>query len=239
MSSSSIDETKLPENLSNLPAAIEDLVQQYQDEKTYLTSVNSSNPLARNQIILDELESIDLQMILQFKLSVQLAKNYLKQYDNYIQRNNSKIDLNTLTGIFNILLNHYTYEQLLDFKSLIYKWVFQEAGNSASVGQLIDHLVLIARELNNTEFYDAGVMEKKLGRELHQKVLKIYRESVLNDDDSEELNVGEIFRKVYKIFLEENPMIADTISWDRNKELYIKYLEEHLTTLVPKQYWKR
>lgn len=206
--------TELPSNLSNL-------VGQYQDEKTYISSVNSSNQLARNQIILDELANVDIQEIIQFKLATQLSKNYILKYVK-----SNKVDLNTLNGIFNILLNHYSYEELLTPDKIDFRGDIQEAEHAVNVKELAQHFIYLSAILTTFDFYNPDVMKQKLGDEVFKEVE--FADSNNGEYDADAGSLAEVFTEAYDLLLKQYPDIPTTISWDVNKELYIKVLKEYI-----------
>lgn len=114
MTSSATSEEKLPSNLSNI-------VSQYENSANYLT-LSNTNPLAKTQILADELSNVSLDLILQFKLATQLATIFEPKYQNYLIELTeddhleeipvSRPDPQTLIGIFLPLLKVYPYEFL-------------------------------------------------------------------------------------------------------------------------------
>lgn len=207
--------------MTNLPQEITNLVGQYQDEKTYINSFQSSNPILRNQTILNELQGVDIQQILQFKLESQLAKNYLNQNR---KRNDTISDSNTLNGIFDMLLNQYSYDQLLTPKLLIVNLELESVGN---IDDYIKHLLSLQRKFNTDELSNLELMKQELGQNLYNQTLKLL---INNNFDEEDL--GGFFQDAYKQMLKEHPEIPATISWKVNKELYI----QTLSTYVPKYF---
>lgn len=107
-----------------LPNSLNNLVQEYSSSSTYVQNLSNSNPVTRDQTIVNELSNIPLDPIIQFKLATQLANNSVQTgaYQKYIKWRSAQIhrtivsrpDPKTLTGIFFMLLNLYSYEALND-----------------------------------------------------------------------------------------------------------------------------
>lgn len=84
----------VPPRSPKLPKNLNDIINDYK----YKENIKGKNSLARNKLILEELENIDIDEIIQFKLARQLAINYVK-INKKIKNRYNNVDISSLTGI--------------------------------------------------------------------------------------------------------------------------------------------
>lgn len=192
----------LPDNLVNI-------INQYLDEKVFIRTINKTNHLSRDQVLADYFKDVEIKYIANFKLAYQLSQEYFKVDDN-------KISLDALIGIFTLLSEHYSYDELLDPISLQIVREFRKE-NIATIGDLIDRLAEYLKKMNYLDFQNLNLMRKILGSKLYLEASKY----CLAEDTT--LNI--LFSGVYNSLLGENPDIYITDSWLKHKELYIMTLE--------------
>lgn len=129
---------------NKLPNDISDLIGMYEEEEKYTNKIINTNPKVRKEIINEELENIELDHIIKFKLSMQLA-------DNYIKKQNKKIDPIVVAGIYLPLLNIYSYDELLNPNKDV---VAEYNGYLEKVEEYIDIQLIYLKSTANIFFYN-------------------------------------------------------------------------------------
>lgn len=194
-----------------LPPSLNNLVSEYQDEKTYRQNINTTNPLARSQILSDELAGIDLNDVIQFKLANQLADNYIDVNYKY---DKSKPARSTVASIFLQMLNIYTYDDLLDPKKIIIHDEIEDIvfdNLYQYISRFInDQRALILDSLNDKEY----ILSK-----LSPRVVQKLKDSDVNPDD-----YYSILTDAYDNML-NNKDVKFTISWEHYLPLFESYIE--------------
>lgn len=195
---------------SSLPSSLENLVLEYKDENTYKQNLNNSNPVIRDQTILDELANIGINEIINFKLARQLAINYLEIADYDIN-----IDLSCLAGIFLSLLGTFSYEELLNPK----EQGFQIENLTISVD---DYIFLLLNSIQNkvTDYLSVTNISPKLTPDLRKRILDIYP----SQRDEEQL-----YLEAYKLMIKEEPEVYSNVAVNNYMPELIKWINYILT----------
>jgi hypothetical protein len=164
--------------INPLPSDLNNLITQYVDEKEYQTQIKNTNKIQKNKIIEEELNDINIDDLIKFKLSMQLGKNWLKDVPI-----NGSLEVNpvTIASIFLGCFNLFTYEQMLNYKDkkLI---IFLEPEESIPLLGYIDKITSAFVRTSNNDFENDKIMFKSLNKNLANRIRK------LNEDgDSYEL----------------------------------------------------
>jgi hypothetical protein len=220
-------------SLNSLPKELSNIIDTYEDEEKYKESIKNMNPKIRNKLILDELENIDLDEIIQFKLARQLANNYIESYNKKYKKQKLNVDIKSLTGIFLSLLEIYSYEELLnptkiknlkddDYENLII-W--------SSLDDYINNLIFNIKILAEPNYYD----EDSIFKFFHETTFKKFED--IHRKYSPHMEPSEVLRDAYEQILKQNPNIKKTTSWKKNIPLYEKYVLEELNKEIIK--WEK
>lgn len=191
--------------MSTLPPSIENLVQEYNDEKVYRENLNNTNQLLRKQILKEELKNISVNETVNFKLSRQLAINFIEKFSN----NDINVDLSCLTGIFLSLLGIFTYEQLLypadqtipfydEYNNDLYDYIFSQI-------RYIEKIV----QSSLTKLNILPMLNPEL-----QNVIKELGFYVTND----------LLKEAYAMMLKNEPDVYSNLPWEN----YINKLEKYV-----------
>lgn len=214
-------------NVLNLPVAIKDLVQQYSDEKVYTETMNSSNPLARKEILDLELQNIPISCITRFKLAMQLAEYYKDKLNllyKRINRNNSSAlpdknisnrnpDVETIFPAFYFYLEYYSYDQLLDLDS--------EMIDRGSI-QLIEDLIERATKNTINQLYED--MFKVINADTIDELNPEIRDFATQVRKIDNLSLNKL-NNSYFAFQGGNPKVTTTLSWRRYQKEFLEYLK--------------
>jgi hypothetical protein len=180
-----------------IPEDLQNIMNSYANEEKYVKQITNTNPKARDKIIKEELENIDLDEIIKFKLARQLAMNY-------IQKEQKKIDPSILTGFFLQYLNAFTYDQLLnDYKDLEIYY----GGYTRRFGLGVTLMIIATKSTADKIFFNDDELYKNLSLSLVNRLTKNTIPSY------------SLFENAKKLVVKNNPDIYETTS-------YIKFLSE-------------
>lgn len=171
--------------------------------------MNSVNSLARDQTILDQLQNIDIECITRFKLAHQLAEIYSSK--------NCKISINILISNFILLLETYTYEELLN-PELINIYSRQDL-NYDNVDDIIKHIASLNKLCLTSLFGDQEAMKRRIGNQNFERVQKYAEEK--------KLTVTTVFKQIHMRMLQS--CSDSSTNWTKNIKLYLYCLEEYLS----------
>lgn len=230
----------LPNSEGKLPANLSNIVGQYESSTNYLT-LSNTNPLARTQILVDELSNIDLDIILQFKLATQLANNFdlkHKKYLNLLMDEEELLsipdihpDTKTLIGIFMPLLNIYPYEYLDSdqiFDTLPHP--IQDYRSHQTYIKIIYYIEALIQDQENIIFaslFDTDYVLGLLDFE-YKKRLSGYDESKLQDIfywAYTNMKSRRLYSEDIEAELKKYPIIYTTISISNYIPLFEKYID--------------
>lgn len=96
-------------NILVLPADVVRIVTQYVNVDAYTTGLLQANPLCRNDVMTQELQDVDTDAIIQFRLAYNIAKHL-----HNIGAIEPCYDRSTLTGVILSLMHTYSWAQLCD-----------------------------------------------------------------------------------------------------------------------------
>jgi hypothetical protein len=133
---------------NNLISDLNNIINSYTDEKSHLESVDSKNSKTKAQIIAEDLPDVDTEMLLRLQYATSLSMKY--RYCKYINnRNYNNINSKRLAGIFFILLNRYTYDEILNAAVTNISCVsnLEGEGSSGCLADVIKDLEILLSDL--------------------------------------------------------------------------------------------
>lgn len=225
--------------MDNFSKDITDIINSYESEEKYVESIKNKNYITHTNLISNELENIEIDEIIQFKLARQLAINLKQKAKEKYEKNKGytpivlEADIKCITGIFLSLLNVYRYEELLEPENIknninsSYETEIEWKHLSDYIDKLIENI-----EYKCTPFFYywksriLPAFDSRIIEEIESKILKYEQIS-----EKEYMEPSELFEDAYREMIKDNmDEIYVTINWQK----YIRTYQDYVLHIINK-----